>query len=144
MIIPTLVYVLVKNRMLLSSICQNLILRHGAYVYFWFHSLWRTIWEMCCANIFAEAHNKYLHDYKDKGNGIAYFTNMSTSTASIQSPDFLHQWHRPYWLFSLPQLSFWILLVNQSTIWPQPAKWSWCSVCLQPVISVVWILLTRS
>ena len=41
-------------------------------------------------------------------------------------------------------MSFWLLLINQSTSWPQPVKWSWCSVCLQAVISVVWILPTWS
>ena len=43
-------------------------------------TLYGGLLDRCAASPFAEVHNKYAHDFKDRGDGIAYFKNVSTPT----------------------------------------------------------------
>ena len=74
---------------------------------------------------------------------IAIQDHLSNSTASIHAEpawiSYINDTDLTGYLVYPNCTSFW--LINQSTILPQQsAKCSWCSMCLQPVISVVWIL----
>jgi predicted outer membrane repeat protein len=43
-------------------------------------TLYGGLLDRCAVSPFAEVHNKYPHDFKDRGGGIAYFKNVSTPT----------------------------------------------------------------
>ena len=41
-------------------------------------TLYGGLLDRCAVSPFAEVHNKYPHDFKDRGDGIAYFKDVST------------------------------------------------------------------
>ena len=43
-------------------------------------TLYGGLLDRCSVSPFAEVHNKYPHEFKDRGDGIAYFKNVSTFT----------------------------------------------------------------
>jgi hypothetical protein len=43
-------------------------------------TLYGGLLDRCTVSPFAEVHNKYPHNFKDRGDGIAYFKNVSTPT----------------------------------------------------------------
>ena len=46
-------------------------------------TLYGGLLDRCAVSPFAEVHNKYPRDFKDRGDGIAYFKNLSTPTYYI-------------------------------------------------------------